>query len=347
MRYFLTFIFIMFAQFAHADISIASFNIKHLGWNNGKDLNALNKIISQFDLVAIQELMDEIELIKLEKLLEKETGLEWSSMASHPVGRSRYKEQYGFIWNENVSYETGAVVYIDDRDVFEREPMSLQFKSNITGKSFVLASLHVVFGDSVSDREYEIKALSSYWDWLGDVYPDVPRILAGDFNLPPSHAYFKLLRDKSKPLITSGKTTISKTEGRYVSLYDNLFIEKDGFDISGYGIYKFPKYLKMSHEVAHKTVSDHVPVYLTLGNKNLLFSKESTNYKGYSESEPECIDINSSSINELSKLSGVGDKRAGDIVSGRPWSNAEELDKINGIGPATLKKILNHPELCD
>ena len=346
MRILITFLLILWSPFGFSDVSIASFNIKHYGWNNGKNVNAVAYIVSQFDLVAIQELMDENELKKLEAILEKKTGKKWSSMSSHPIGRTRYKEQYGFIWNENLEYETGAVVYIDNRDVFEREPMSLQFKSNKTGKSFAIGSVHVVFGDSVSDREYEIKALSDYWDWLGDVYPNVPRILAGDFNMPPNHAYFSDLIKKATPLITSGKTTLSKTDKRYASLYDNLFVEKNKLDVNQYGIYKFPNYLNMTHEVAAKTVSDHVPVYLTLGKKTLSFAE--TNIKSAPvRNVMSCVDLNKSDAEALSRLTGIGDKRALDIISGRPWKSVDDLQRVNGIGPATVKKIKKDPDLCD
>ncbi len=345
MRLILLFFTLFFVQVSAADVSVASFNIKHYGWNNGKDVNAVASIISEFDLVAIQELMDENELTQLERLLEKKTNIEWHSMASHPIGRSRYKEQYGFIWNDNIEYETGAVVYIDDRDIFEREPMSLQFKSKITNTSFVLASVHIVFGDSVSDREHEIKALSSYWDWLGVVYSNVPRIMAGDFNLPPDHEYFYSLKKKANPIIISGKTTLSSTDNRYASLYDNLFVEKNGLKINEFGIYKFPEYLDMTHKEAKDKVSDHVPVYLTLGDKTMRFSNKKVAENNV-VIKNHCVNINTSSAEDLTKLSGVGEARAQDIINGRPWKNIESLSNINGIGPATVKKIKNDEDLC-
>lgn len=345
MKYILSFLLIVFTQCAIADVSIASFNIKHYGWNNGKDVNAVASIVSEFDLVAIQELMDENELSQLERLLEKKTNIEWHSMASHPIGRSRYKEQYGFIWNDKIEYETGAVVYIDDRDIFEREPMSLQFRSKKTGQRFALGSVHIVFGDSVSDREQEIKALSNYWDWLGEVYPDVPRIVAGDFNLPPDHDYFYDLRKKANPVIKSGKTTLSSTDNRYASLYDNLFVEKKGLKVNEFGIYQFPEYLDMTHKEAKDKVSDHVPVYLTLGNKTMTFSNKKVS-GGAVVSKFRCVNINTSSADDLMKLSGVGGARAQDIINGRPWKNVDSLSEISGIGPATVRKIKNDEDLC-
>ncbi|MBQ9242217.1 MAG: helix-hairpin-helix domain-containing protein [Proteobacteria bacterium] len=52
-----------------------------------------------------------------------------------------------------------------------------------------------------------------------------------------------------------------------------------------------------------------------------------------------CIDINNGSIQELTLLSGIGDKRAQDIVAGRPYRSIDELDKVKGIGPATINKF--------
>lgn len=52
-----------------------------------------------------------------------------------------------------------------------------------------------------------------------------------------------------------------------------------------------------------------------------------------------CIDINNASQKDLTKLAGVGDKKAQDIIAGRPYHSVDDLTKVKGIGPAAVNKI--------
>ncbi len=56
------------------------------------------------------------------------------------------------------------------------------------------------------------------------------------------------------------------------------------------------------------------------------------------------INLNTASVRELQKISGVGEKTAENIIAYREengeFTSAEELLKIAGIGEATLEKIL-------
>ena len=56
------------------------------------------------------------------------------------------------------------------------------------------------------------------------------------------------------------------------------------------------------------------------------------------------IDINTASSSALEELPGVGPATAEKIISGRPYSAADELLDVSGIGPATLEKI--ESEIC-
>lgn len=61
------------------------------------------------------------------------------------------------------------------------------------------------------------------------------------------------------------------------------------------------------------------------------------------ESEPEWIDLNRASAIELEQLPAIGPKTAAQIVDYRqrigPFSRAEDLLHIRGIGAATLEKL--------
>lgn len=55
------------------------------------------------------------------------------------------------------------------------------------------------------------------------------------------------------------------------------------------------------------------------------------------------IPINEASAEELLRLPGIGPKRAADIVADRelngPYSSVDSLQRVYGIGPATVDRI--------
>jgi endonuclease/exonuclease/phosphatase family metal-dependent hydrolase len=249
-----------------ADAIIGSWNIKHLGWKNDKSLAEVAHVAQHFDFLAVQELMDPTALAQLEQAIEAASGEPWSSMASDDLGRSSYREHYGFLWRESeIKYDSGAVVFLDSRDVFAREPYSAKFTALQSGQQFAAANVHVVYGDRISDRLPEIEALADYWQWLEEVYPDTPRLLMGDFNLRPSHTAWATLRDlEAKPAITEGATTLGTTDDVWSNLYDNIW-HSDQAPITDSGIIQFPKLLPGEHTAVRNSVSDHAPVWVALG----------------------------------------------------------------------------------
>lgn len=52
-----------------------------------------------------------------------------------------------------------------------------------------------------------------------------------------------------------------------------------------------------------------------------------------------CVDINTASPNELQLLDGIGPVLAQRIVDGRPYQSLDDLERVPGIGPATIEKI--------
>lgn len=347
MRKILCVLFIsLLPSIALADITVGSFNIKHWGWDNGKDQAKVAEIIRRFDIVAVQEVMKDKPVKEMVSILNKNTNKNWKYMTSDAVGRNSYQEQYAFIWNDNVSYDRGQVLYIDDKDIYAREPMSAKFISNKTGREFALATIHITFGDSISDRKDEIRSLSHYWDWLGEVYPNTPRILSGDFNLWYSHNYFDPLLSKSEEAITQGATTLSPKNGKYANLYDNFYYEPS-LNVTSAGIFPFPQKFGITHKEARDSVSDHAPIYMTIGNSTFDDSKLQGVIQDVEVIGMSCIDINKSGKDDLANLPRIGEARAEDIIKGRPWKSIESLAKIRGIGIKTTQKIAKHPDLCD
>ncbi|MEQ6887391.1 endonuclease [Halomonas sp. CS7] len=335
-----------------ADVLVGSWNIEHLGWNNDKAMPQVAHVANHFDLLAVQELMDPAALGALERELEARSGEAWSSMASHALGRGAYEEHYGFLWRESeVAYEDGAVVFIDHGDVFSREPYSARFRDLATGDRFTLANVHVVYGERMGDRLPEIAALADYWQWLGEIAPQTPRLLAGDFNLPPDHPGWAPLRALGAvPAITEGRSTLSTTAGEYSSLYDNLWYDAERLAPDDRGILRFPALLSLDHEAARDRVSDHAPVYLALNGARLppvpaaggaLLAGSAAGGSG-----ANCIDLNASDATRLAELPHVGPSRAADIIAGRPWRGPAELTRIGGIGEGRLGEIRHSGLLC-
>src|SRR5690606_26408503 len=142
--------------------------IKRLGHRPEKDMAVVLDVLDDYEIVALQEVMRPERVADLEMELERHTKLAWAHLCSHAIGRNSYKEAYCFLWRtDRVSYETGAVVYLDPDDAFEREPFSAVFRTD-DDELFLLATVHVVYGDSRSERRQEGRALRDYRDWLAE-----------------------------------------------------------------------------------------------------------------------------------------------------------------------------------
>ena len=248
-------------------LTLATWNIEHLGWNNGKDLGQVAQVASRYDFLAVQEVMKEPAARDLERRLERVTGEAWGLLVSdRSVGRGRYREHYAFLWREaEVEYDGGAVIYLDPGDRFAREPFAARFRARDTGYTWTAASIHQIYGDSKAERRAEARQLDEYRDWLAaNVARGDPILIFGDFNLEPdSPAFHGLRKAGMRAVVTEGGSTLSPYDGRYANLYDHIWMP-DGLEYRSAGIDRFPERLGITHRAARDRVSDHAPVVLVI-----------------------------------------------------------------------------------
>lgn len=74
--------------------------------------------------------------------------------------------------------------------------------------------------------------------------------------------------------------------------------------------------------------------------------KETTNFTKKKTTTKNCIDINKAPISELQQIIHIGSDRAAQIIELRPFSSVDELSKVTGIGPSRLQDIKNEGLAC-
>lgn len=335
---------------------ISSWNLLHAGWDNERNWDAMAAVAAQFDLLAVQEVMTPNALAHMARRLEHITGVPWRYMASEAEGRTQYQEHYGFLWRvDKAAYEGGALSYIDDRDMFAREPFSAAFRRLDNGRILAVATVHIRFGDGKADRRPEIQALGRYWLWFYDTYSQAHRhILTGDMNMPPDDAGWASMRQHAKGLIQNGRTTLSTTPGVYASLYDQVFVgRKPPLPHYTAGVFVYPAAYAWGWGV-REHISDHLPVYLVLGAEQFRLRPMSASLLASIRQQlggdvaitPRCVQINTADIKQLDRLPHVGPDRARAIIAGRPWASVQGLVAIDGLGRARVGDIASSGLLC-
>jgi len=192
------------------NILIATWNIRAFGkltskWEAiGKDspkrdlasLLSIIEIIKSFDVIAVQEVKSDIKCLRD---TIRVLGEDWSFiMTDVTKGDAGNGERLAFIYNTKRAKLSGLAceIVIPDEELkkgvplealdrqFARTPYAVSFKAK--NKTFVLLTLHVLFGDNTNDRIGELKAIA---DWMYDWSKKLKKynqglITLGDFNIP-------------------------------------------------------------------------------------------------------------------------------------------------------------------
>ncbi len=97
-----------------------------------------------------------------------------------------------------------------------------------------------------------------------------------------------------------------------------------------------------------KTYRKILPDLLVFGD-TLAMQQSSSSHSERAEENTAVVNINTAGLEELCTLSGIGIVKATAIINYReengPFQSPEDLSKVKGIGPATLKKNLSRLKL--
>jgi endonuclease/exonuclease/phosphatase family metal-dependent hydrolase len=193
------------------NLLIATWNIRSFGdltskWKAGSDdspkrdfhaLMCIARIVSRFDVVAIQEVKGNLRALRyLMKILGPHWGLILTDVTRGAAGND---ERLAFVFDTrkvNLSGLACELVIPPHRNrggtpisegafarQFARTPYAVSFRAG--DKTFILVTLHVLYGEDPKDRIPELKAIAA---WLGDWARsakawDQNIIALGDFNI--------------------------------------------------------------------------------------------------------------------------------------------------------------------
>ena len=190
------------------NLLIATWNIRAFGdlsriWTSGqedsprRDLSSvkyITEIISRFDVIAVQEVKANIRAFRdMMKLL----GPNWSFILTDvTAGSAGNGERMAYVFDTrrvNLSGLASEIVVPKEwlnevgenalKDQFVRSPYAVSFRSE--SKTFILVTLHVIYGKKSKDRIAELKGIARWLsEWAKDVNAyDQNLICLGDFNI--------------------------------------------------------------------------------------------------------------------------------------------------------------------
>lgn len=196
------------AKMLDRNLLIATWNLRVFGdltekWVSSetdtpkRDLHALRcitEIVSRFDVIALQEVRGNIKSLRhMLKCLGPHWGLTLTDVTRGDPGND---ERMAFLFDTRKVQQSGLacelVVPLEElRGVaegtldkqFARTPYAVSFRA--AGKTFILVTLHVLYGKKAAERLPEMKAIAKWMaEWAKDVNGwDQNLIVLGDFNI--------------------------------------------------------------------------------------------------------------------------------------------------------------------
>ncbi|XP_048582944.1 deoxyribonuclease-1 isoform X2 [Nematostella vectensis] len=266
-------------QVAH-NLKIGAFNVQVFGVRKMEVpgvAEILVKILLRYDIVLIQEIRDSSQtaMPTLLQRLNKEGGRAsahtYDMTISARLGRTTSKEQYAFVYRSELFSVVRTYVYSDPKDLFEREPYIVHFRSFVTAiKDLVFAGIHT----KPSQAAAEIDHLVDVYDDIRDRWGMDDVIIMGDFN--GACDYVKDSERRVNRLFTDHRFSwlitdcVDTTTGGGACAYDR-FVAAGASMMSAVvpgsaGRFAFDKVYGLS-EAMTGDVSDHYPIELEIYSK--------------------------------------------------------------------------------
>ncbi|XP_037621647.1 deoxyribonuclease 1 like 4, tandem duplicate 1 [Sebastes umbrosus] len=260
-------------------MKIAAFNIQKFGKNKVSDpdvLNVLIRVVSRYDIIVILEVVDiSGESVKTfqDALNKANRKHHYTLQISSRLGRTRYKEQFMFLYRDDLVDLVGSYQFDDQLteggDVFARDPYILRFRCLSTVlKDLVLIPVHT----KPEDSEKELDELYDVFQHVKKKWMTDNVMILGDFNadgLYVSKKKMKGIRIRSDKnfhwLIGDDVDTTASTRNDHT--YDRIVVYGDDMlqavVPNSAKPFNFQKAYGLSDEQA-LDVSDHYPVEVEL-----------------------------------------------------------------------------------
>ena len=247
-------------------LEISSFNIQILGrskMSKAEVVNQLTRILNRNHLTFIQEIRDSSEeaIYELLASTNAKNSHQYEISLSPPLGRTRSKEQYAYLYDDRSLRLVHSSVYYDKDDEFEREPYLAVWEST-NGYRFATIGLHA----RPSDVEAELAALSKVVDYVQDFLGIENILIMGDLNADcdyynPRKLGFQYIDSRISVWINDDQdTTVSATHCAYDRF---MSLGSISSRIQNSGIFNYQQAYRLSTEFA-KQVSDHFPIELSI-----------------------------------------------------------------------------------
>ncbi|XP_069568774.1 deoxyribonuclease 1 like 4, tandem duplicate 1 [Brachyistius frenatus] len=260
-------------------MKVASFNIQKFGLNKVSDpdvLNILIKIVSRYDIIVILEVVDasgaSVKTL-MDALNRSNRKHQYTLKISSRLGRTRYKEQFMFLYRDDLVDLVGSFQFDDvateSGDVFARDPYILRFRClNTVMKDLVMIPVHT----KPKDSEKELDELYDVFQHVKKKWRTDNVMILGDFNADGAYVSnrdMKTIRIRSDKnfhwLIADDVDTTASTGNNHT--YDRIVVYGDDMlravVPNSAKPFNFQEAYGLSEEKA-LDVSDHYPVEVEL-----------------------------------------------------------------------------------
>ncbi|XP_076603932.1 deoxyribonuclease 1 like 4, tandem duplicate 1 isoform X1 [Chaetodon auriga] len=270
-------------------MKIASFNIQKFGKRKVSDpdvLNILVKIVSRYDIIVILEVVDisgqSVETL-LNELNKANREHHYTLKISSRLGRTRYKEQFMFLYRDDMVDLVGSYQFDDQvtegGDVFARDPYILRFRClNTVLKDLVMIPVHT----KPEDSETELDELYDVFQHVKKKWRTDNMMILGDFNADGLYVSKKDMKDIRIRSDTNfhwliGDDVDTTASNRNDHTYDRIVVYGDDMlqavVPNSAKPFNFQEAYRLSEEQALK-VSDHYPVEVELKSMSKLTHEE-------------------------------------------------------------------------